>query len=71
MVPTNYLRFVERDLGIGDRHIDTNGNVIRTVKKVRMLQQWWEDRSCDVYLKGTPSGSPGVWKDVQVENEGA
>jgi hypothetical protein len=50
MTPTSKLRFVERDLGY---------------TKIRVLQQWWENKSTDVYY---PNGN-GEWRDVPLEKE--
>lgn len=69
MVPTNHLRFVERELPTDQVYINTKSQITKRLQKVRVLQQWWEDRSCDVYVAGTPSGSPGVWKDVPLGEE--
>jgi len=62
MTPTNRLRFVERAVLVPEY-----GEGIG--KNVRILQQWWEDKSCDVHVHGSPTGSPGEWKDVPIEKE--
>lgn len=59
MNPTAKLRFVERVVpapeygeGIG--------------KTVRILQQWWEDTSTDIYWV---NGNPGEWRDIPLEEK--
>lgn len=60
MIPTAYLRFIER--------IDQAGVFeVRTSRKV--LQQWWADHSCDAYVIGNPGGSAGEWRDVEQVEE--
>ena len=58
MKATNKLRFVERS------QPDYPG--ANTGRIVRILQQWWEDTSTDVYWV---NGNPGEWRDVPVEKE--
>jgi hypothetical protein len=69
MTPTPKLRFVERVVpatiygeGIG--------------KKVRILQQWWEDKNIVLAVHITdkdgntlPSPNRGEWRDVPLEEE--
>jgi hypothetical protein len=55
MTPTPKLRFVERDFFVG----------LHEVKTFRILQQWWEDKSTDMYY---PDGN-GEWRDVPLEKE--
>ena len=69
MVPTNHLRFVEREQECDQVYINTKGVITKRLQMVRVLQQWWEDCSCDVYVKGSPTGSPGCWKDVPLEQQ--
>jgi hypothetical protein len=56
MIPTNNLRFVERDEIVDEQH--PTHAVTRTV---RILQQFWEH----------PNGkdAAGEWRDVPVEKE--
>ena len=69
MIPTPNVRFVERD------SYSKNGEHFVEPFKVRILQQWWEDRSITLavlrYDKyGTPITShPGEWRDVPLEKE--
>ena len=69
MTPTFKLRFVERvegveqhDVKVTERH---GTEVCYRPKKIRILQQWWEDRSTDMYY---PDGN-GKWLDIPVETE--
>ena len=71
MTPTAKLRFVERvegfeqyDVKVTERH---GTEVCYRPNKTRILQQWWEDRSTDVYY---PDGN-GLWRDVPLEQEQA
>jgi len=64
MTPTNKLRFVERDLY---RYENPEGTVT-AAQTIRVLQQWWEDQSTDVYWV---NGNPGEWRDVPLEVEHA
>jgi hypothetical protein len=50
MTPTPKIRFIERDL---------------EYTKIRVLQQWWENKSTDVYY---PNGN-GEWRDVPLEEK--
>ena len=59
MKPTLKLRFIERVVPTPDYGENTG-------KIVRILQQWWEDNSTDVYWV---SGAPGEWRDVPLEAE--
>ena len=62
MTPTNKLRFVEREMiftvSVGETHSG----------KVRVLQQWWEER---VLTEGTICTYKinGEWSDVPLEAE--
>jgi hypothetical protein len=58
MTPTAKLRFVER-------MVPTPEYGENTGKRVRILQQWWEDRSTDMYY---PDGN-GKWLDIPLETE--
>jgi hypothetical protein len=69
MTPTAKLRFVERvegveqhDVKVTERH---GTEVCYRPKKIRILQQWWEDRSTDMYY---PEGN-GKWLDIPLETE--
>jgi len=66
MTPTNKLRFVERLVPINET----------TGKRVRILQQWWEDKNVMLTVHITdkdgntlPSPICGEWRDVPVEEE--
>lgn len=59
MNPTSKLRFVERFIPAPEHGENVS-------KKVRILQQWWEDTSTDVYWV---NGNPGQWQDVPLETE--
>jgi|Laugrespbdmm15dd_1035085.scaffolds.fasta_scaffold04785_7 hypothetical protein len=70
MTPTPKLRFVERadgfeqhDVKVTDRH---GVEVCYRPKKIRILQQWWEDNSTDIHWV---NGNPGEWRDVPLEVE--
>jgi hypothetical protein len=56
VVPTNKLRFVERD------SYSKNGEHFTHPHKVRILQQWWAST--------TKYGS-GQWRDIPIEQESA
>jgi hypothetical protein len=69
MIPTNKLRFVEREVPTFRQEF---GCV--TTRTVRILQQWWEDRNVMLMVHitdkdGNPGPSPtlGEWRDVPVE----
>jgi hypothetical protein len=71
MNPTSKLRFVERV-----ELIEQCPNGLSTGRTVRILQQWWEDKSIalSVYVQdkdGNPLLSPvlGEWRDVPIEKE--
>jgi hypothetical protein len=59
MTPTARLRFVERVVPAPE-HGEGIG------KKVRILQQWWEDRNSDIHWI---NGNPGEWRDIALEEE--
>jgi hypothetical protein len=61
MIPTNKLRFVERDEIV----VQHPAPPIFT-RTVRILQQWWESSAHDVHWV---NGAPGEWRDVPVEKE--
>jgi hypothetical protein len=70
MTPTNKLRFVEREIFVPFQDYK---DVVQP-KKVRILQQWWEDRNITLSIHiedkdGNPLPSPnrGEWRDVPVE----
>jgi hypothetical protein len=71
MTPTPKLRFVERD------SYSRNGEHFVMPHKVRILQQWWEDRSVTLAVLvhdkfGIPViRHPGEWRDVPLEQEQA
>ena len=72
MQPTNKLRFVEREIAI--HHADC---LYASLKTVRVLQQWWEDKTrvLAIYIQdkdGNPLPAPcvGEWRDVPLETEG-
>ena len=58
MIPTNKLRFVEREVQVPAPELGSN--IARTIK-VRILQQWWE-------WEKEPDW-PGEWRDVPLEEE--
>ena len=69
MKATNKLRFVERYVPAPEHGEDT-------LKKVCILQQWWENpyvvfavRLTDDDGNTLPSPSRGEWRDVPVEAE--
>ncbi len=68
MKPTLKLRFVERSLPMHPfyKMIDAQGNTVQATQTFRILQQWWEDNSTDVYWV---NGAPGEWRDVRLEKE--
>jgi hypothetical protein len=37
--------------------------------KVRVLQYWDEDNTCDIYIPDNPGGTAGKWVDVPVGAE--
>jgi hypothetical protein len=58
MTPTPKLRFVER--------VTSKSAVDGTVRTVRVLQQWWEDK---VWFNHSTQQFNGEWRDVPVERE--
>jgi len=60
MYATNKLRFVERVI---DKSID---ETLVYQQKIKVLQQWWEDRNTDVHWL---DGNPGEWRDVPIGEE--
>ena len=70
MTPTSTLRFVER---INPMYTHSDGNVVGN--KIRILQQWWEDRNMRLAVQsfdkyGTPIPKyQGEWRDVPIEKE--
>ena len=70
MTPTPKLRFVERD------SYSKNGEHFVEPFKVRILQQWWEDKNVMLAVHITdkdgntlPSPTCGEWRDVPLEEE--
>ena len=65
MTPTSKLRFVERTVPINET----------TGKRVRILQQWWEDHNVVLaVLRFGSNGLPkneyaGEWRDIPMEKE--
>lgn len=68
MTPTPKLRFVERTVPMHPfyKTMDAQGNLVQSVHTYRVLQQWWEDNSTDVYWV---NGAPGEWRDIPLEKE--
>jgi hypothetical protein len=71
MTPTPKLRFVERFHRTG---IDGSG--ITTGVKLRILQQWWEDKTIALMVyrvdadgNSLPPLLKGEWRDIPLENE--
>ena len=58
MQPTHKLRFVERVIAVPA----TDGEG----RKVRVLQQWWEDK---VWFNHSTQQFNGEWRDVPLEKE--
>lgn len=67
MKPTNHLRYEERRIKMPPFYVAPDGGPAYQI--VHVLQQWWEDCSTDVYVPSSPSGSPGLWRDVDVVKE--
>lgn len=67
MNPTSKLRFVERE-----SH-SRNGEHFVMPLKIRVLQQWWEEKGMSMNLGWTgdiPIGEvKGEWRDVPLEKE--
>ena len=51
MYPTSYLRWL---------------SVKEKITVSILLQQWWADNSCDVFIPDNPGGSPGEWRDIPI-----
>ena len=64
MTPTPKLRFVERIIQF---QIEPMSNTTMG-KKVRILQQWWEDITGD-WITATEFRLHGEWRDVPLEVE--
>ena len=68
MTPTPKLRFVERE------SYSHNGEHFRAPHKVRILQQWWENKNIVLAIHvedkdGNPLPPPtqGEWRDIPLE----
>lgn len=61
MIPTNKLRFVEREID-EEIHVNIDSRTVYTqLKKVRVLQQWWVDPPDELMTHF------GEWRDVPLE----
>lgn len=71
MTPTNHIRFIERRVQLDPfyKTVNTRGEIAPAFATQRVLQQWWHTTQVDVFLRSSPSGSPGEWRDVPVEVE--
>jgi len=66
MKPTAQLRFLERELTFPTGRITIpDGFPVIGRQTFRVLQQWWEDKSTDVYY---PDGN-GEWRDIPLVKE--
>jgi hypothetical protein len=66
MTPTAKLRFLERELTFPTGQITIpDGFPVIGRQTFRVLQQWWEDKSTDVYY---PDGN-GEWRDIPLVKE--
>jgi hypothetical protein len=66
MKPTAKLRFFERELTFPTGTITIpDGFPVIGRQTFRVLQQWWEDKSTDVYY---PDGN-GEWRDIPLVKE--
>jgi hypothetical protein len=66
MTPTAKLRFLERELTFPTGQITIpDGFPVVGRQTFRVLQQWWEDKSTDVYY---PDGN-GEWRDIPLVKE--
>lgn len=66
MTPTTRFRYIERTVPINET----------TGKRVRILQQWWEDKNIVLTVHITdkdgntlPSPNRGEWRDIPLETE--
>jgi hypothetical protein len=66
MNPTTRFRYIERTVQINET----------TGKRVRILQQWWEDKNIVLTVHITdkdgntlPSPNRGEWRDIPLETE--
>lgn len=77
MTPTMKLRVVERTITVPFK---SGGPNFVEIKKVRVLQQWWEPEASDhtyITIEGNHGRketridkiADGVWKDVPLEEE--
>ena len=72
MTPTNKLRFVKRTVNVTYQgYIDIN-----ELKKVKILQQWWEGFGPNVAINYAhpdayklSKNPPGEWRDVPIEEQ--
>ena len=60
MIPTTRLRFVEREVQVP---VPEFGPGFTKSMKVRILQQWWEDKESSRF------DPVGEWRDVPLEEE--
>jgi hypothetical protein len=70
MTPTTRFRYVERD------SYEHNGEHFIHPHRVRILQQWWEDKNIILAVHITdkdgntlPSPNRGEWRDIPLEVE--
>ena len=70
MIATTRFRYVERD------SYEHNGEHFIHPHRVRILQQWWEDKNIMLAVHITdkdgntlPSPNRGEWRDIPLEQE--
>jgi hypothetical protein len=70
MTPTTWFRYIERDC------YSSNGEHFTHPHRVRILQQWWEDKNIVLTVHITdkdgntlPSPNRGEWRDIPLETE--
>ena len=73
MTPTPKLRWVEKQLeNFEVDQVFAQGNFSYKPRKLRVLQQWWEDDGWKHVNRFDADGKPisiGEWKDIPCERE--
>lgn len=73
MTPTPKLRFIQRDGPMMGFHKGSDGSETTMHQKIRILQQWWEQKGMTMNMGWggeMPIGEiKGEWRDVPLEAE--
>lgn len=71
MTPTPHIRFVSRSKEeiVGVCVTAGGEQPVFNTTHTRVLQQWWSNKSVDAWIKDSPDGCPGAWRDVPFVEE--